>query len=275
MPRLYAAHKYPQHLSNNNMRFKLVIEYDGTAYHGWQIQKHQRTVQGDMLTAIEQVFRTKEVELYAAGRTDAGVHALAQVAHLEVETRLSPEQVMEQLNQQLPNSINILHATKAAPRFHARHDAKARSYIYQISKRRTAFGKKQVWWLGEQLDLDAMQAVADMFVGFHDYQSFADNSPEETSTKVDMRAVEIYDLDDLLIFRFVGSHFLWKMVRRMVGVMVGVGRGQLTIEQVDTFLKTVTREPAKFTAPSAGLFLEEVYYAEDEIPETLNRFLNI
>src|SRR3972149_6579145 len=119
-------------------RFKLILEYEGTRYSGWQGQKNARTVQGDLMNAIGVVTETKQFELYGSGRTDAGVHALRQVAHLDIKTMLAPEILRRKLNDELPADINILEIGKAAPSFHARHDAVARSYLYQISRRRTA-----------------------------------------------------------------------------------------------------------------------------------------
>src|SRR5215212_5579674 len=139
------------------MRFKLTIEYAGTRYSGWQIQKNARTVQGELDRAIRTALEPREFELYGAGRTDAGVHALAQVAHLEIYTSMKPEPLRRAVNDALPADINVITVDKAPHRFHARHDAVGRSYLYQISRRRTAFGKPFVWWIREPLELDRMR----------------------------------------------------------------------------------------------------------------------
>ena len=257
------------------MRFKLELEYDGTPYSGWQIQKHNRTVQGDLLQAVQQVFSSPQVELYGAGRTDAGVHALHQVAHLDVQTQLTTDQIKWKLNEELPSSLNVLSVAKASPKFHARHDAVMRSYIYQISRRRSAFGKKYMWWVRDYLDINAMRNAAKALEGFHDFQSFADDSPEDKSTTVQLQWVDIYEEGDMVIIRVVGSHFLWKMVRRIVGVLVEVGRKKLALGDVYRFLEEPTREPAKFTAPPAGLFLERVYYKNDQVNRSLEQFMAI
>lgn len=242
-------------------KYKLTLEYDGSRYSGWQLQKNERSIQGELLQAAAKIFEDQPVEIYGAGRTDAGVHARGQVAHLEVsDTRFSPEQLKISLNDELGHAINILHVEKAHPKFHARHDARSRSYTYQISKRRDAFGKKYVWWVRDPLNLSAMRDAAARFEGFHDFRSFGAIEKEGTSTLVDLDRVEIREEGDRIIFHITGSHFLWKMVRRMVGVMVEVGRGNLTGLDVETFLKTNSREPARFTAPPSGLFLERVDY---------------
>src|SRR5436190_22361396 len=128
-------------------RFKLTIEYAGTRYSGWQIQKNAKTIQGEIDRAVREITRRRDFELYGSGRTDAGVHALAQVAHLDVVTSLPAETLRHRLNEQLPADINILDAVPVPHRFHARHDAVARRYLYQIARRRTAFAKPFVWWV--------------------------------------------------------------------------------------------------------------------------------
>ncbi|MCC6462910.1 MAG: tRNA pseudouridine(38-40) synthase TruA [Saprospiraceae bacterium] len=242
-------------------RFKITIEYDGNRYAGWQVQKNARTVQGELLEAAYQVFDTRQLEFYGAGRTDAGVHARGQVAHLEVAaTRLSPEQILMRLNDLLSHDVNILSVEKAGPRFHARHDAKSRHYVYQISRRRDAFGKRYVWWIRDPLNLSAMRAAAAVLVGFHDFRSFGDTETPDQSTKVDLTRLHIREEGDRVLIEISASHFLWKMVRRIVGVLVEVGRDKLPPEAVEQFLDAPSREPARLTAPPSGLFLERVDY---------------
>lgn len=239
----------------------MTLEYDGARYAGWQLQKNDRSVQGELLDAAAKLFGNQPIEVYGAGRTDAGVHARGQVAHLDVaETRLNPDQIRIGLNDALPHDINILRVEKAHPKFHARHDARSRSYTYQISKRRDAFGKKYVWWVRDPLDIRAMRDAAARLEGFHDFRSFGATEKAGQSTLVDLDQVEIREEADRIYIHITGSHFLWKMVRRMVGVLVEVGRGRMNGQDVETFLKTESREPAKYTAPPSGLFLERIEY---------------
>src|SRR5262245_28653605 len=133
-------------------RFKVTLEYAGTRYSGWQIQKNARTVQGELDRVVRDVTGQRQFEIYGSGRTDAGVHALEQIAHLDIITGLPPRTLLQRMNDALPSDINILSIELAQRRFHARHDAVARSYVYQISRRRTAFGKHFVWWVREALD---------------------------------------------------------------------------------------------------------------------------
>jgi tRNA pseudouridine38-40 synthase len=239
-------------------RFRLVIEYAGTRYSGWQIQKNARTVQGEIERVVRDATGQSKFELYGSGRTDAGVHALEQVAHLDIITSLPPRTLQQRINDALPSDINILSIELAQRRFHARHDAVRRSYLYQIARRRTAFGKNLVWWVREPLDLGRMRAAADQFAGMNDFRSFTDDSADEKSTVVAIERVEIAEAGDLILIRVEGSHFLWKMVRRMVGVMVDVGRGNTALEQAGRFLRTESGVPAQLTAPASGLFLERV-----------------
>jgi tRNA pseudouridine38-40 synthase len=244
-------------------RFKLTIEYEGTRFSGWQIQKNSRTVQGEISEAIRTVFNTTSFEFFGSGRTDAGVHALHQVAHLDVKTMLAPEIIRMKLNDELPADINIIEIEKAQALFHARHDALARSYLYQISRRRTAFGTRFVWWIKDPLDVSKMQQAAALFVGLKDFRSFTADDPEAKSTKVQVNSIDIQPSGDLILIRIVGSHFIWKMVRQMVGVLAEVGRDKISLDDVKNFLQTESGEPARLTAPPSGLFLERVYYKGD------------
>jgi tRNA pseudouridine38-40 synthase len=252
-------------------RFKLVIEYAGTRYSGWQIQKNARTVQGEIDRAVREVSKRREFELYGSGRTDAGVHALAQVAHLELYTELTPELLRRKINDELPADIHVRAIDKVPHRFHARHDAVSRSYLYQIARRRTAFGKPFVWWIREPLDLDAMRVAAAAFAGMKDFHGFTDDDPREKSTVVLVDRVELVEAGALILIRVRGSHFLWKMVRRMVGVIAAVGRGELAPQQV----MAAGLDVAALTAPAAGLFLEGVYYKGDEGPGPLRPTIRI
>jgi tRNA pseudouridine38-40 synthase len=247
-------------------RFRLTIEYAGTRYSGWQIQKNARTVQGEIDRAVRAVTGRTDFELYGSGRTDAGVHAAAQVAHLDVSTRLPPDALRVGINDELPADIHVLDAIVVSHRFHARHDATGRRYIYQISRRRTAFHKAFVWWVKEPLDVARMRAAARPFVGMRDFKSFVetDDAPREPrSTRVLVDSVEVVEDGALLLVAIDGSHFLWKMVRRIVGVLVEVGRGQLPADAAARWLQEDSEMPARLTAPPSGLFLARVYYGNE------------
>jgi tRNA pseudouridine38-40 synthase len=246
-------------------RYKLTIEYAGTRYSGWQIQKNARTVQGELVRALETAVGGP-VETYGSGRTDAGVHAIGQVAHADVARELPPATLVGRANDALPHDINILTAERVPPRFHARHSAVARSYLYQISTRRSAFAKPFVWWVRDPLDVDAMRAAAEPLVGFGDFRSFTDDDPEEKSTKVQVSSIGIELHGALLLIRIEGSHFLWKMVRRLVGVLAAVGHGEIEARDVASWLTRDSNVPAQLTAPASGLFLEHVSYDDRPLP---------
>jgi tRNA pseudouridine38-40 synthase len=246
--------------------WKLTLEYDGTRYSGWQEQKNARTVMGELRKAAEDYFGG-DVDLYGSGRTDAGVHALAQVAHLRTASRASrqPRDVMRGLNDRLPVDVVVFAAEQVSARFHARHDARTRTYRYQISTRKTAFSKKYVWWIKDELDVPAMARAAKMLEGRHDFVCFrapdASRPDESTIVVVDQAEVEVQD--HLILFRIEASHFLWRMVRRVVGVLVKLGAGQIKLDEFEQLLSgrcDPRLDVAAWTAPSSGLFLEEVRY---------------
>ncbi|MBN1497711.1 MAG: tRNA pseudouridine(38-40) synthase TruA [Spirochaetes bacterium] len=248
-------------------RYKLVLEYDGTRFRGWQKQKNARTIQ-ETLTAAAERFLGAPADIQGAGRTDAGVHALGQTAHLETSREIDPAALREGINGMLPESISILSAESAAPRFHARHHAVSRSYLYLISKRRTVFGSKYAWWVPDRLDCDIMRRTLDVFRGFHDFASFTDRRMEKgSSTRAGIDSLLLEEFGDIIAIRVVGRHFLWKMVRRMTGVTVAAGRGDLTIRDIEEMLVSYSETPKKSTAPPHGLFLEKVLYEGDTLPD--------
>ena len=240
--------------------WKLTLEYDGTRYRGWQSQKNtDRTVQGMLLRAAHELLGP-DATLGGAGRTDAGVHAIAQVAHLKAQKAMPEADVAWGLNERLPPDIHVLAVEKSGPRFHARHDAKSRTYLYRISRRRTAFGKPYVWWVKDRLDAAAMRRAAKLFEGRHDFASFCENPEGQDSTLVVVEKSEVLEAGDEIHFRITASHYLWKMVRRLAGTLVEVGRGKLDAAGVETLLREKSTAPAKWTAPPSGLFLEKVVY---------------
>ena len=237
--------------------YKLTIEYEGTRYSGWQAQGNtQKTVQGHLQRAAGDILG--EVDLGGAGRTDSGVHAAAQVAHLRARKTVDPIQLMRKMNDLLPHDISVLDVARARDNFHARHDAVSRVYLYQIATRRTAFAKSFVWWIKDRLDFAAMQDAAAAIAGRHDFSAFTDKRlKEEESRIVVVNRCELAQAGDLILFRIEASHFLWKMVRKLTSFLVEVGRG------------TESDLPSRFgargtawtpTAPPSGLFLESIVY---------------
>jgi tRNA pseudouridine38-40 synthase len=257
------------------MNWKLTIEYEGTRYYGWQEQQSARTVAGEVRRAAE-TFLNQPAELLGAGRTDAGVHALAQVARLRAARRVKPMELHQGINDRLPPDINILRVEETTSQFNPRRDAVARYYLYQISTRRTAFAKKSVWWVKDRLDLAAMQKACALLTGRHDFVRFCDKRAGDQSTLVNVERAELGREGDLILFRIGASHFLWKMVRRITGALVEVGRGGLRVGEFQGLLEDSEAkraasafDTAAHTSPPSGLFLERVVFRGDERPGAL------
>jgi tRNA pseudouridine38-40 synthase len=240
-------------------KWKLVIEYEGTRYRGWQEQVNARTVQGELRKAAENFFEG-QVEIVGSGRTDAGVHALWQTAHLRSSKPVSAVLLRQSINDRLPADINIREAEEAAPRFHARHHAEERFYLFQIATQRTAFGKHFVWWIKDRLDIRRMSEAAAGFVGRHDFSIYREKEEDPSNALVEVTCSELRAQGNLILFRMGASHFLWKMVRRIVGVLVEIGRGNLAVRQIEHLTPA---DVARWTAPPSGLFLEYVRYPGD------------
>ncbi|HUJ16075.1 MAG TPA: tRNA pseudouridine(38-40) synthase TruA [Thermoanaerobaculia bacterium] len=241
--------------------YKLTIEYDGSRYSGWQAQGNTpKTIQGRLLKAARDVLG--DVDIGGAGRTDAGVHAAGQVAHLRTDKNIDPTTMMRKINDLLPHDIAIVGVSRASDRFHARHDAVSRVYLYQIATRRTAFAKSFVWWIKDRLDLERMREAVGRIEGRHDFSGFTDRRlKQEESRIVVVESCELAVSDDLILFRIAASHFLWKMVRKLVAFLVEIGRGALTASDLDARLHA-DAEPFLPTAPPSGLFLEAITYGE-------------
>jgi tRNA pseudouridine38-40 synthase len=239
--------------------YKLTLEYEGTRYSGWQAQGNTpKTIQGRLMRVAAEVFG--DADIGGAGRTDAGVHAAGQVAHLRIHKAVDPILMARKMNDLLPHDINILDTVRASDRFHARHDAVSRVYLYQIATRRTAFAKSFVWWIEDRLDFGAMRKAAAIIPGRHDFTAFTDRRLKADESRiVVVDAFDIAQENDLILIRIVASHFLWKMVRKLVACLVEIGRGAASD------LESRMREDAEIfqpTAPPSGLFLEAVTYGE-------------
>jgi tRNA pseudouridine38-40 synthase len=249
------------------MNYKLTLEYDGSKFSGWQIQNNARTVQGELQRACDELFHSV-TDVQGAGRTDAGVHALGQVASITVRDsrgRLAPEKVMADLNEALPSSIAVVDCVAAPEKFHARHDAASRAYFYQISTRKAALSKKYAWWIKQPLNVKAMQEAAALIPGRHNFVRFCAPDPSRPGepTTVVVESAEVGIDGHMVVFRIEASHFLWKMVRRLTGALVKIGLGEITLDQFQSLMagkKDAKLDVASWTAPSAGLFLEAVKY---------------
>ncbi|HYP27091.1 MAG TPA: tRNA pseudouridine(38-40) synthase TruA [Blastocatellia bacterium] len=255
--------------------WRLLLEYEGTRYHGWQEQRNFRTVAGELRAAAEKGLG-HGVDIAGAGRTDAGVHAAGQVARLRSRKRARPGELIRLLNDNLPADINVLAAAEAQASFDPRREATMRYYVYQISTRRSAFAKRFVWWVRDGLDLDRMARAAESLKGRHDFRNFCEAGDDDKSTVVNVESAELGRSGDLILFRIGAPRFLWKMVRRVLGSLVEVGRGSLSVEQFGSLIQAGPGVPAPKgfsvaarTAPPSGLFLERVVYGEKDRPRDL------
>jgi tRNA pseudouridine38-40 synthase len=257
------------------MRYiKVLLEYDGTNYHGWQSQKSGRTIQ-DILKARVREITGEDGRLTGASRTDAGVHALAQVAVFGTESLLSVEVLMRALNAKLPPDIRVLDVEETGENFHPRYRAIKKSYFYILSEDRllSAFLQRHVWRVGTKLDTDGMEKAASLIVGEHDFSSFrasgcGSRHPLRTVYTTDItRLAELSFMTaaikgSFIKIRIEANAFLRHMVRNIVGTLVEVGRGKMSIETFEHVLKSCDRTKAGPTAPAHALFLEKLFYPE-------------
>jgi len=242
--------------------FKLLIEYDGTRYCGWQRQPNGPTIQQEIESAIATMTR-QPVVLIGSGRTDAGVHAIGQTAHFKCDTRISPEAFQNGLNSLLPDDIVIRKCTEIEPTFHARFAVKSKLYRYTIRNAPlpSAIGRNYEWWVRAPLDTTAMSSAAAHLVGEHDFKAFeGTGSPRAHTVRRVLRAELHRDGETTLLFDIEAEGFLRYMVRNIVGTLVEVGRGRMAPGQVPAILASQDRDQAGPKAPAAGLCLIRVNY---------------
>lgn len=246
------------------MRFKLTIEYDGGPYQGWQRLPDAPSVQGALEEAIEKLTGEK-TDVIGSGRTDSGVHALAQVAHVDIEKTIDAWKLTDALNALIrPHPIAVLKAEEAAPDFHARFDAVRRVYLYSILNRRApaALARGFVWRLANELDAEAMHAAAQRLVGKHDFTTFRDSHCQAKSPVKTLDRCDVLRVDDTVQVWCEARSFLHRQVRSIVGTLVEVGLGKMTVDDVAAALAAKDRARCGPVAPSDGLFLMRVDYAK-------------
>lgn len=241
---------------------KLILEFDGTEFHGWQIQPDVRTVQGVLENAMTELFG-EAISVNGCCRTDTGVHAGAFVGNCRVETAMEPHQIRGALRALLPKDIVIKSAEEAAPGFHARHDCVARRYLYRLTTEPTAILRRYVAYTKYQLNDGLMAAGARELVGRKDFTSFAPAALSEgVPTVCDVMAAAVVRDGNILLFEIKADRFLHHMVRNIMGTLVEVGRGRIEPEQIREILRKKDRRAAGPTAPACGLSLMEAYYAD-------------
>jgi len=240
---------------------KLTISYDGTSYRGWQIQKNGRTVQEEIEQAIMKAFG-KGHRVHGASRTDAGVHAKAQVAHFKTPLAIPAGKMPMALNMVLPEDIAVTHAEEVPPDFHSRFDARSKRYRYRIlnSRHRDPFSEKYSWRIPYKLDVPLMKKEAAFLEGRHDFKSFQARDKRERTSERRIFRIDIGKRKAFLTIDIEADGFLYNMVRNIVGTMIDIGRGYLPPGSMRKILKSRDRTTAGPTAPAKGLFLLEVKY---------------
>jgi tRNA pseudouridine38-40 synthase len=241
-------------------RYKLTFEYDGTHFSGWQKQPDARTVEG----VIEKAFATlyqQEIDIVGQGRTDAGVHARGQTAHVDLPSRYDEDKILHAMKGLLPADVALLKIEKTHPGFHARFDANSRRYRYMIISRPSPLQRNYSWYVFSNLDEELLNQCADLILGEHDFINFCIPADDEFMTTLcTISESRWIPQGDILIYEITGNRFLRHLVRRLVGTMVNVSDGKLTIEEFEALLRGKNTDTKGHTAPAKGLILEQVVY---------------
>ncbi|NQV41915.1 MAG: tRNA pseudouridine(38-40) synthase TruA [Candidatus Marinimicrobia bacterium] len=250
------------------MKIALLVQYEGSAYHGWQVQSDPETIQGHIERALKEIFG-KQIGLIGSGRTDSGVHALGQVAHFEVDTCNIPvENLWKALNRQLPDDIRLMASTKVHDDFHSRFAAKRRQYLYQITTIPNVLNRNTQWYVRYNLDISKLDKLSEHILGEHDFSSFcyAGTETENMVCNLTTASWEVHP-SGVMSFTIAGNRFLHHMVRMLVGSMVEVARGKWDMDHFLALLDKPNRQSHVITAPANGLALFQVSYSEALQPE--------
>ncbi|MGL5676485.1 MAG: tRNA pseudouridine(38-40) synthase TruA [Cellulosilyticaceae bacterium] len=243
--------------------YKMIISYDGSKYMGWQRQSTSplKTIQGKLEHVLSLLF-DEPIQVIASGRTDAGVHALKQVANFHSHALKSPEEIVAYLKQYLPKDIAIVSLTSASPRFHARYNCTTKTYMYRIDTGEFAnpFMLKYAYHIGQPLDTSAIEEAIQYLLGTHDFQSFTSMKSKKKSTIKTIQSITISKENDLYTLTYTGNGFLQHMVRILTGTLIDVGLGNLKASEIPRILDGKSRPLSGPTAPAHGLCLKEVNY---------------
>ena len=243
--------------------FRMLLAYDGTRYRGWQrLPGREDTIQGKIETALSRIL-AQPVEISGSGRTDAGAHALGQVASFHAHTDMAPEAICAELRRYLPEDIGVLEVSEASPRFHARLNAVKKTYVYRVwnSDLPNVFERRFVHQMPEPLDCAAMERAAADLLGTHDFLAFCSNKHLKKSSVRTLDALEIRRIGGEIRFTVTGNGFLYNMVRILVGTLLEVGMHARPADSMPAILESRRRENAGVTVPAKGLFLKEVFYS--------------
>ncbi len=242
--------------------YKIVVQYEGTRYQGWQRQETTgNTLQGKF-EAILTKMCDKKIEVQASGRTDAGVHAYGQVANFHIDTKRTPQEIMDYLNQYLPEDVAVITIEKVPERFHSRLNAKGKTYLYRVlnSSVPHIFDRRYVYQVEQSLDIDSMQKAAEYLIGTHDFKAFTSTKKSKKSTVRTIESIHIELVRDEIQFFYKGNGFLYHMVRILTGTLLEIGMGERSVCDIPVILESGLRERAGALIPARGLTLIEVRY---------------
>ncbi len=243
-------------------RYKIQIEYDGTSFVGWQFQKNGQSIQEVLQRAIFK-FSTEKVTVVGAGRTDSGVHALGQIAHFDLKKKINAKKILPAINQNIGNKpVTVLKINKTNKKFHARHDAKNRTYRYMIINRQSplALQKNKAWHIRKKLDLLSMTKGAKLLLGTHDFSTFRASSCQAKSPIKTMEKILIKKKKDKIVLQFTSRSFLQQQVRSMVGCLKYLGESKWNLKDFVKSFKSKNRIKCAPPAPACGLYLEKIKY---------------
>lgn len=238
---------------------KIIIEYDGTKFHGWQFQKEQRSVQGELQKAVQHI-TGEDVVVEGAGRTDTGVHARGQVGNFKIEKAIEPDALQKGLNAVLPNDVRIKAIEEVDLNFHARFSAKSRRYKYRIVQHPIAIGRQYHWFYPHLLNFEIMQQSVAHLLGEKSFKAFCLSEAEVNHYRCHVLHARWYEENGLKIFEIHANRFLHNMVRCLVGTFINLGKGKISANDLPMIIAKEDRKLAGFTAPAVGLCLEEVIY---------------
>lgn len=242
--------------------FKIVIQYEGTKYQGWQRQESTgNTIQGKFEAILSKMTGSK-VQIDGSGRTDAGVHAYGQVANFKINTHMSAQEILEYINRYLPEDIGVIEIREMPERFHSRLNAVGKTYRYRIwnSDLPCVFDRRYVYEFPQKLDIEAMRRAAAYCIGRHDFKAFTSNKKSKKSTVRTIESIEIQQSGPEIVITYKGDGFLYHMVRILMGTLIEVGQGTRRVEEMERLIASGTREMAGALAPAKGLALMEVRY---------------
>lgn len=250
--------------------YKLTIAYEGTHYSGWQIQPNASSIQQNIQEALAVILKTDKMAIIGSGRTDAGVHARAQIAHFHSEERLNLHRLLVSLNGLLPRDIRVMKVEPAASHFHSQYSAVGKEYHYYLYLDRVMdpFQRLYSWHLLRKIDIDLLKQAARLFIGTHDFTSFANEAHAGTAAHDPVRTLyrlDVIEVDGGLRLEFEGDGFLYKMVRNIVGTLVDVASQKKSLEEIDQIFAAKDRRLAGMAAPPQGLFLVRVDYPDDHL----------